>query len=204
MPILDKQAIDLGVAGALRGDMLEPALESNDLLLRVADGDPAAARQLLDATGSVVYGFVFARVGGSQEVTEDLTQATYVEAIRSARTFRGESALETWLCAIARRQVARYFESERKRTRLERKLRLVSVESAEEADDDVFADGDALIAALGRLMPLHRQVLVLKYLDGLGVEAIADEIGRSRVQVQSLLQRARAGLKRELEDASHA
>jgi DNA-directed RNA polymerase specialized sigma24 family protein len=41
-------------------------------------------------------------------------------------------------------------------------------------------------------------VLVLKYLDGLAVQDIATEVGRSRVQVQSLLQRARDGLRREL------
>jgi len=42
-------------------------------------------------------------------------------------------------------------------------------------------------------------VLVLKYLDDLSVGEIATELGRSPVQVQSLLQRARDGLRRVLE-----
>jgi RNA polymerase sigma factor (sigma-70 family) len=54
------------------------------------------------------------------------------------------------------------------------------------------------MVALGRLPVLHRQVLVLKYLDGRSVEEIAEELGRGRVQVQSLLQRARHGLRRQL------
>ena len=45
---------------------------------------------------------------------------------------------------------------------------------------------------------MHRQVLVLKYLDDRSVEQIAEELGRTRVQVQSMLQRARAGLREEL------
>ena len=45
---------------------------------------------------------------------------------------------------------------------------------------------------------VHRQVLVLKYLDGRSVAEIAEAVGRSRVQVQSLLQRARDGLRSEL------
>jgi DNA-directed RNA polymerase specialized sigma24 family protein len=45
-------------------------------------------------------------------------------------------------------------------------------------------------------------VLVLKYLDGLAVAEIADQVGRTRVQVQSLLQRARDGLRRELGEES--
>lgn len=175
-----------------------------DLLHRAATGESASARLLLEATGPVVYGFVFARVGGDREVAEDITQATYLEAIRSAGTFRGDSALETWLCAIARRQVARHYETERRRDRLERKLRLVASDpvEGEDFDEHTTVDGDTLISALGRLPATHRQVLVLKYLDGLSVERIALDLKRSKVQIQSLLQRARAGLKRELEAGS--
>jgi RNA polymerase sigma-70 factor, ECF subfamily len=183
-------------------EMNEPAADLHQtLLLQAASGEPVAARELLDATSSTVYGFIFARVGGLQETAEDLTQGTYLEALRSARTYRGEAALETWLCAIARRQVARHYESERRRERLDRKLRLVAEEAEpeDEIEDGSFVDPEEMIAALGRLMALHRQVLVLKYLDGRSVEQIADELGRSKVQIQSLLQRARAGLKRELE-----
>ena len=50
-----------------------------------------------------------------------------------------------------------------------------------------------------RAVSTHRQVLVMKYLDELSVSQIADEMGRSPVQVQSLLQRARDGLRRALE-----
>ena len=174
------------------------------LLLRAASGEPDAARELLDQTSETIYGFIYARVGGRQDVAEDLTQATYLEAMRSAGSYRGDAALETWLCAIARRQVAGHYGSERRRVRLERKLRLVSVdvEAGAGAGEEAFADGDAVIGALGRLTPLHRQVLVLKYLDCFTVGQIADELERSQVQIQSLLQRARAGLKRELEEGS--
>lgn len=179
--------------------MIEAAADPAQMLLRqAAAGEPAAARAFLDATAPVVYGFVYARVGGNQQVAEDLVQATYLEAMRSAGGYRGDAALETWLCAIARRQVARHFETERRRVRLERKLQLIAIEQESEDDTAEAADAEAMIAALGRLMPLHRQVLVLKYLDGQSVEEIAGELKRPGVQIQSLLQRARAALKREL------
>lgn len=182
--------------------MIEAAPDhpQRSLLLRAASGEPSAARELLDATSATVFGFIYARVGGVQDAAEDLTQATYLEAMRSASTYRGEAAVETWLCAIARRKVAQHYEAERRRDRLERKLRLVAEEPepVDEPEQEPVSP-EEMIAALGRLTPLHRQVLVLKYLDGLAVEQIADELGRSRIQVQSLLQRARGGLKRELE-----
>lgn len=165
------------------------------LLAGVAAREPEAVRALLDHHGPAVYGFIYARVGGHEQQAEDLLQETLMEAVRSARTFRGEAALTTWLCAIARRRIARYYEDERRREVAASGLALAGA-VAEEVDRR-----DEVIRALGQLPALHRQVLVLKYLDGLPVQQIAEELGRSRVQVQSLLQRSRHGLRRVMEQA---
>src|SRR5438105_460737 len=133
------------------GEMIESAPTGDaEVLVRAASGEPDAAHELLDRTGETLYGFIFARVGGRQDAAEDLTQATYFEALRSAHGFRGESTLETWLCAIAWRQIAQYYESERRRFRLERKLQLVANENDadEELNADLLADRDVVISAL--------------------------------------------------------
>jgi len=171
-----------------------------DLLTGAAGGDPIAVQRLLDEVAPAVYGFLFARVGGAEDAAEDLLQETLLEAVRSAAGFRGDSALSTWMCAIAKRRLARHYEAERKAEVARQGLRLVG--EGEEADDleiENLDRQDEVARALGRLSPLHRQVLVLKYLDGLSVESIGRELGRSQVQVQSLLQRAREGLRGELE-----
>ena len=103
--------------------------------------------------------------------------------------------MRTWLCAIARRRVARYYEKERKEELARSGLRVT------ETEDDQVELRDEITRALAQLPAIHRQVLVMKYLDDLTVEQIAREIGRTNVQVQSLLQRARAGLRRTLEGA---
>jgi len=175
-----------------------PGTESDDVLLlrSAAGGDGGAVRQLLDEVAPVVYGFLFARVGGDQASAEDLLQETLLEAVRSARSYRGEAALSTWLCAIARRRLARHYESERRAEATRHGLR--AVPTMEEEAEDVVEQRDEVVRALGRIPPTHRQVLVLKYLDGHSVEEIAEQLQRSRVQVQSLLQRARQGLRRAL------
>lgn len=167
------------------------------LLTQAAAGQERAVRALLDRTGDLLYGFVLGRVGGNETVAEDLVQETYSEAVRSAHTFRGDAALTTWLCAIARRRLARHYERERKAEVTRAGLTLVrDVPDTAEAD---FDRADEVLRALGRLSPDHRQVLVMKYLDERSVAEIADEMGRSSVQVQSLLQRARVALRGELE-----
>ena len=64
--------------------------------------------------------------------------------------------------------------------------------------DDILERQDEVVRALGRLPAMQRQVLVLKYLEDMSVVDIAGQVNRSRVQVQSLLQRGRDGLRREL------
>jgi RNA polymerase sigma-70 factor (ECF subfamily) len=176
-----------------------PQSPAVDLLRRVAAGDPHAVRDLLDASGDVVYGFVFARVGGDVAAAEDVVQDTYLEAVKSAHTFRGDAAVTTWLCAIARRRLARHYEAERRHDLARSGLTLVESSDGDDGEQVEVDRRDEVVRALGALPALHRQVLVLKYLDERSVEEIADELGRTRIQVQSLLQRARVGLRRQLE-----
>jgi RNA polymerase sigma-70 factor (ECF subfamily) len=174
----------------------QPAATEADLLKKAAAGNPSAVRALLDGYGDALYGFLYARVGGHASVAEDLLQETVIEAVRSASTFRGESSLKTWLCAIARRRLSRHYEAERKAAVLRARLTLVPERGDDRSAE--FERRDEITRALGALSPVHRQVLVMKYLDDRSVDEIAEELGRSRVQVQSLLQRARAGLREEL------
>jgi RNA polymerase sigma-70 factor (ECF subfamily) len=167
-------------------------------LRAAATGDHAAVRRLLDEAGPVVYGYVYARVGGDEEAAADIVQDTFLEAMRGAPSFRGESAVTTWLCAIASRRLARHYESERRQAEARRGLAAVP-DTVDTGQLDVVAERDVVVRALGRLSALHRQVLVMKYLDGRAVAEIAAELGRTRVQIQSLLQRARDALRNELE-----
>lgn len=176
----------------------QPYSNEGDLLAGAAGGEVAAVRAFLDTVGPIVYGFVYARVGGDEAAAEDLVQETLVEAIRSSHTFRGDSALRTWVCTIARRRLARHYEAERRQAVAESGLTLLGAAPWDATGEDL-ARRDEIVRAMGRLPVLHRQVLVRKYLDDWSVADIASELGRSPVQVQSLLQRARDGLRRELD-----
>src|SRR5438270_772564 len=76
--------------------------------------DSAAACWLLEATAATVHGLLRARVGGDQPAAEALSQETLLAVSGSAAGFRGDAAVATWMCAIARRRLARHYERERK------------------------------------------------------------------------------------------
>src|SRR5579862_6425895 len=93
--------------------------DDRELLTAVAGGDPDAVNRLLAEVAPVVYGFILARVGSQTGVAEDLLQETLLEGLRGQGGYRGDAALSSWLCAIARRRIARHYERER-RTELAR------------------------------------------------------------------------------------
>lgn len=165
------------------------------LLRDAARGDHEAARIILDEHMPIVYGFVYARVAGNDAVAEDITQETLMEGLRGASGFRGDSRLSSWLCTIARHRIAAHYKRERRRDLEASGLHLVGTEESR------IDDSDVVIRALAALPAAHRQVLAMKYMDEMSVEAIANELGRTGVQVQSLLQRARVGLKAQMETA---
>jgi RNA polymerase sigma-70 factor, ECF subfamily len=171
-------------------------LDDGELLRGASAGEPGDVRRLLDTTGPVLYGFVLARVGGRKQVAEDIVQETYLEAMRSAHTFRGDSALTTWLCSIARHRLIRHYEAERRQDVARSELSVMAFEVPDSIE--AVDRNDAVMLALGRLPASQRQAMVMKYLDDLSVQEIAEQLGRPVVQVQSLLQRGREGLRRQL------
>src|SRR5438093_13764826 len=115
--------------------LAESRSSETELLVGAAAGKPASVRALLDQFGPAVYGFVYARVGGRAAVAEDLLQETLIEAVRSASTFRGDSSLRTWLCAIARRRLSRHYEAERRAAVVRAGLSVVGVQSDDRSGD---------------------------------------------------------------------
>jgi RNA polymerase sigma-70 factor, ECF subfamily len=193
-----QEAPELIPAGGRRPHLLPaPPLGARDevsIMREAAAGDAGAVRVLLDVHLPTVYGFVRARLGGGNPSVDDVMQETLEEAVKSARTFRGESSLATWLCAIARRRLARHYERERRSEEAGR-----WEPSGREPPEDALDRRDEVVRALAKLPPSQREALTLKYLDDMTVEQVATHMQKSTVKVQSILQRARDGLKKELE-----
>src|SRR5205823_11219693 len=86
------------------------ARAERELVARVARGEEAATAELLRRYLDRVFRFVCPRVGYQEQDAEEVTQETFLSAVRLAPTFRGESGVFSWLCGIARKQVF-YFHS---------------------------------------------------------------------------------------------
>ena len=146
-----------------------------------------------------VYRYLLVRAGHDVALAEELTQQTFVEAIRRRTRFDGRSDAVTWLCAIGRNKLLDHYRQSGREQ--ERHLRIAAQWTDTEANLwPQRENGAAVQSALAELSGEQRIVLVLRYLDQLPVREIATIIGRSEKATESLLSRAREGFRRAYGD----
>jgi RNA polymerase sigma-70 factor, ECF subfamily len=175
-----------------------------ELVARVARGEEAATAELLRRYLDRVFRFICPRVGYHEQDAEEVTQETFLSAVRLAPTFRGESSLFSWLCGIARKQVF-YFHSNQRPERRGAPANTVSwddeevqlLQSAlavgplEQEIVDQLAIRELVERILLTLPESEREALLLRYVEDLSLREIARVMRRTEKAVESLLRRAR-------------
>src|SRR5438128_2115307 len=163
------------------------------LVDRLRRGDPRAFEDLVIAYQHRVFG-VALRLLGNRAEAEELAQEVFLRVHRAIGEFRGEAKLSTWLYAIASRLcLNRLASGERRVARHgdEALTRLASreVSPAEEAERSELET--ALHRAIAELGEERRIVVVLRDLEGLSYEEIAEALELELGTVRSRLHRAR-------------
>lgn len=175
---------------------LRGRVEQNSLVGRVLAGDSGAERELYDAHVDRVYRLVY-RMVGDADLAADYTQDTFIRTYDRLATFRGESALGTWITAIA---ISVVYNGQRKVKR--QRTREVELEHAEPVATTVRqADPDLklrLKQAIERLPDGYRTVFLMHDVEGYTHEEIGTALGIQEGTSKAQLSRARAKLRQQL------
>ncbi|MCG8434544.1 MAG: RNA polymerase sigma factor [Gammaproteobacteria bacterium] len=181
--------------------------EDKRLVNRLLQGDEQAFEDIYETYLPRVYRFVLSRVNVSESDAEDIVQRTFLNAFRGMRTFRGDSALFTWLCTICRHEI---YDFLKKNQRNANDLQFVEddqvVRQALEAlMDPARWDPEALGMTRDLVRLVHStldflpgnygDVLERRYLLGESVTEIAASLGLGREAADSLLSRARRAFR---------
>lgn len=94
---------------------LDDELSAEALVQKCAAGDRAAVGALFDRFATAVYRFLSRLVGAGHPDLDDLVQTTFLEVMRAAPRFRMQSAVKTWIFAIAVNVTRHHRRSERRR-----------------------------------------------------------------------------------------
>ena len=141
-----------------------------------------------------VYRYSYAVLGNHADA-EDVTQTTFVNALRALERGDAPRNPSSWLIAIAQNVVRqRWRQAAARPTEVE----LVQDVPDTPADDDI--ELDELVRALQRIPPAQREALVLRELEGRSYNEISELLGLSTSALETLLFRARRSLAEELEN----
>jgi len=160
-------------------------------------------RELVDQHSNRLYRFILKHIGHATEA-EELTQQAFAEAVRSYRSFRGESQLSTWLYGIALNLVRNYLSrAPERRYEFTGDAALSWTESGElssERQAQQTQTMQALYDALDELPPHIRDLLLLVSVDDVSYEEAAAMLMVPIGTVRSRISRARAALKKKLRE----
>ncbi|MBI4888057.1 MAG: sigma-70 family RNA polymerase sigma factor [Acidobacteria bacterium] len=193
-------------AGAISWSDVDSSGEAA-LIARCASGDDTACAELVAAHQRMVYGLAYNLLGDRDEAL-DLSQEVFLRVFRTLSSFRGQSALRTWIYRIVVNQARNRQRWWRRRHRsdqvsLEEYLHTVGdLESCTEVLPDRLLASKETAAkiwqAMGRLSFDQRTALILREVDGLRYDEIAYSLDVAVGTVKSRLTRARQALRAEL------
>lgn len=166
--------------------------DTTRLAVAARDGDRAALAAFVRRTQPVVWRFC-AHLASPADA-DDLTQETYVRAVRALPAFRAEASAQSWLLSIARRAVADDIRRVTRRRALHDRLR-VTAEAAASRTGEV--DLDDVVA---RLEPDRRTAFVLTQVVGFSYAEAAEVCDCPIGTIRSRVARARAELLAAVED----
>jgi RNA polymerase sigma-70 factor (ECF subfamily) len=179
----------------------------HELVIRLQNGESEVVSDIFKLYSNRIYSHVFYSVDCNQAIAEDITQEVFFHAFKSARSYKGNSSIFTWLSAIAHHKIADYFR------RLERDRRFGNhsiddqstdidyLEDKRHSGKEMAENTETRITvqqALAALPPDYRQVILLKYVEDMSVSEICQVMDRSPKSIEGLLSRARKTLKDNL------
>ena len=178
------------------------------LIERCAAGEQAACAELVSGHERMVYQLALHLLGDRDEAL-DLSQEVFFSVFRTIGSFRGQSALKTWIYRIVINQARNRQRWWRRRHKSDQ----VSLDQHVAAHGDLRQPGEhtspdrayarkelaeKLWTALDRLPFDQRTVIVLREIDGLSYDDIAFSLGVAVGTVKSRLTRARQTLRQQL------
>jgi RNA polymerase sigma-70 factor (ECF subfamily) len=152
--------------------------------------------RIVRATEAQIRAYVAAMGIGPDEV-DDLAQEVFIALYRNMDAWPEGVALMRWLKGIARNLSMNHFRKQSRRAHRQREAIAVLLTQAREAweVEEAGAPQDALESCLKKLSRGNRELIALRYEQGLGSQAIGEAVDKSPEAVRVKLHRIRATLK---------
>lgn len=183
-------------------------MTEQELVQRAKQGDENAFAQLMRENETRIYNLTLRMTGNEQDAL-DLAQEAFFNAWKGLKFFKGDSAFSTWVYRLASNACIDHLRRKKRRQDISAPMPTVDEEDDRPPDipDERYAPEqvlerkqmrEAVTEGLSRLSEEHRQVLVMRELDGLSYQEIGQLLGLEAGTVKSRIARARLSLRKIL------
>ena len=154
-------------------------MEEKTLISKLKKGNPKAVNYWFNTYNGRLLAVVLSKVSDKQDA-EEIVQQTFLNCLKHLPLFMARSSIWTWMNSIAHHEIADYF----RKKYAKKESCLINIIIQSEISQKVRS-------VINKMKDYYGELLMLKYVDGKKVSAIAKELGRSIKSVESDLFRAR-------------
>jgi len=170
------------------------------LIAQTRQGDRVAFGELIARHQAQVYHFS-RRLLGNAEGAQDITQDVFIKAFLALDTWRPDAAFAAWLLRIARNACLDVLRAQQRYPQVSLEAQteqLVAHSSSAEQHAIQTQRLEQLEEALSKLSVEHREILILRDIEGFSYQEIAELLDINTGTVRSRLSRGRAALIQQI------
>lgn len=172
---------------------------NQELIKRAVQGDRKAQGEIFKTYQGQVLGFILQRVDNLEDA-EEIFQETFISVFTALPFYSARSSLLTWICGIAKHEVADYYRKRRLKTIVFSLFPSLQKFVSLALDPEGILEEKELKAKIKKVLTIlaegYAQVLRLKYIEGFSVRQIARKLGETEKAIESRLTRARKAFVR--------
>ena len=165
----------------------EPIKREAMLIGRICAGEREAFDELYKMFAPMVHGIILARV--PRDEADDLVQEVFISAYKGLATLRDRNAFGAWLAMIARNRANEFYRSFKPTEELPEDLKTAV---------NVKREANEILATICALPDCYRETLILRLVEGLTGNEIADQTGLTPESVRVNLHRGMKLLREKL------
>ena len=178
-------------------------MSEDDIINGLINQDQDALRDLFAQHRNLVYATAYNHLENANDA-EEITQDTFITAFRKIAQFRRDASLQTWLVAIARNKSLSLLDKMQRRKIIVRSVENYDllIDVLDDANPSILLEKketrSQIFKATDLLPEKQKNAFIYRYIEFLSPQEIAEIMDTSIGAVESLLQRAKANLRVEL------
>jgi len=177
---------------------------AEELYRRFLDGDSEAYESLVALYLNELFRFIYGIVLDYHEA-EHLTIETFAQLALNTKPFEGRSTLKTYIYGIAKNLTLQHMKKRKRNQHMSfEEIAELSIDDGESIQTALENNErkQYLMDAMRGLKEEYHAVLILLYFEGMSYRQAGSAMNKSEKQIKDLAYRAKAALKKKLEDSS--